>query len=131
MINKSFFYRFFWILASVIAVLYTSNMYLEVLKLEQEGGAVELEVVKKSCRRRGGSFIGVDYREKHYVIAYLREKCYSTNIGDTVSLIYSQKGDFFYEPGRSELHRKHIYLAVISLLASVMPWSRIQKYFTN
>ena len=121
-------YRLIWVFFALSLVVYLYVIYTENKKLEESGLMVEVVVSKKYCD--GASFrsreVFVFFKNEEYYVEFPNTKSCS-ELGDKVSLFYSEKYDYFYIPGTIYKYKRHVIIGLFHLLLSLLPWNKIKS----
>lgn len=118
---------FAWFLISTLALMFSLLRLYNYEKLEERGVRVEAEVINKSCMRRSGSSITLNYSGNEFVVQYDRKSCYALEIGTNIQVVYDGKKGLIYILGSIWRYRRHCYGALFSLILSLLPWHKFKE----
>lgn len=124
-------YQTLWFVISAIAIFVTYIRYNEVSILEKHSFPLAYKVTETYCDGRSGSSISINFKSKKYFLQCDSEKCYNTKVGSKINLFYYKRKDYFYIPGTINSYERDIYIALLSLILSVLPWSKLERYLNG
>lgn len=116
-----------WKVISLIAIVFFIFYYYDVKNMEKNQVHKKYVISDVSLRKRYGSSVGVNYNNNFYSIGLKKEEVLRYKEGDSISLYYNRKYDYFYVPNTLGLYLRYIYASIFSLLLSFIPWVKIKK----
>lgn len=116
-----------WKVISLLAIIFFVVYYCDVKNLEKNNIPKKYFVSDISLRKRYSSSIGIRYNNKYYNIGLKKNQVLTYAVGDSISLYYNKKYDYFYVPNTLKLYLRYIYASIFSLLLSFIPWNKLKK----
>ncbi len=116
-----------WRLVSLLAIVFFILYYFDIQRMIKEDSPKKYMISEVSLRKRYSSSVGVVYNNKYYRIGVKKKDGLNYNIGDSISLYYNKKHDYFYVPNTLNLYLRYIYASLFSLLLSFIPWVKIKS----
>ena len=99
------------------AILYfVSIEYFDHKKSFDQGAKVQVTIVKKYCRRKGGSQIDIDLNGKRSFVEVLASSCLELNIGQKIQVLQSETTGKFYWNKKPTGRVFYIYPFIIGLM---------------
>lgn len=112
---------------SLIAIIFFIMYYYDVRKMEKLDIPKKYVISDVSLRKRYGSSIEINYNGKYYNIGLKKKEVLNSKVGDSISLYYNKKYDYFYVPNTLKLYLIYIYASIVSFLLSFIPWTKLKK----
>ncbi|HCA07170.1 hypothetical protein [Chryseobacterium sp.] len=110
------------ITAGLVYAFYLFFEYKETLKA---GILKEKIVTGQNCHAyKLSSSVTIKDKGKLYWIQLDRNTCIEYPEGSRITVLYNKNRDLFLYPVKVPNHKERIYLLVILLTVSIMPWSR-------
>ncbi|KMQ58497.1 hypothetical protein ACM46_22630 [Chryseobacterium angstadtii] len=108
----------------IAGLFYAFYLYFEYKETVETGVVVEKIVIRQNCHAyKLSSSVTVKDKGKLYWIKLAHNTCTEYPEGSRIKVEYNKKRDLFLYIVKTPNHKGRIYLLMIFLLISVMPWS--------
>lgn len=119
--------RFLWTMLSLCFTIafYTKNQRVEIVVKKAKKVTTKINYTR--CMINSGNLVSVHFKKKDYVVKIPKKVCYGLNDKKELDLWYSFALDELFYDRNSTWYESALYMCIISLIGSLLPWKLISK----